>query len=72
LTRIRSIELKLAEHLTTEFRPGWGKPQCTAFLLPQYYWIEELLLLVRRFISFPIAPNFTLPSTENFTWSIVK
>ena len=33
-----------------EFWSGWGKPQCTSFLLPQYYWIEELLLLVKRFI----------------------
>lgn len=48
------------QSILQELRPGWGKPQCTSFVLPQYYWIEESLLLVRRFISLPISPNFIL------------
>ena len=59
------------QSILQDFWPGWGKPQCTSFLLPQYYWIEELLLLVRRFISFPITPNFILKA-QNFKWSILK
>ena len=35
------------------------KMQCASYPLPQYYWSEELLLLVRKFISFPITSSFT-------------
>ena len=35
------------------------KMQCASYPLPQYYWSEGLLLLVRKFISFPITSSFT-------------
>lgn len=43
-----------------EFWPGQGKPQCAFCPLLQYYGVEGLLLLVWKFILFPIIPSFIL------------